>query len=384
VEGFSKSYDGCLVVDRLSLAVEEGEFVTLLGPSGCGKSTTLMAIAGFVRPDAGQIYLRDRNITRMPPEKRGLGVMFQSYALFPHLSVAENVMFPLRMRGVGRQRAQEEAQRALDLVQLSALNAMPANLSGGQRQRVALARALVFNPEILLMDEPLGALDRRLRQQLQYEFRRLQAHIGATVLWVTHDQEEALALSDRVAVMRAGRLEQVGRPLDAYRMPQSVFVAQFLGESNLLTADVRSRQAGWATVAIPGFGERGSVRVRDNPAVNGKGMLLLRPEDVQVDLVTSDYVLDEGRCSVPARLTDAVFLGEVVRVEALDDYGRRWTVSTPGRAFWGVVADGVGSPVFVSWRPQDAHLVPMPEEDGGVEVSSAELRADGLRSSSPV
>lgn len=230
-----KTYGTQVAVDRVSLNVSAGEFVTLLGASGSGKTTTLMMIAGFVTPDSGEIRIGGKDISRLPPEKRGLGVVFQSYALFPHYSVYENIAFPLRLRGIGSAELDRRVREVLALVDLSNFgDRRISQLSGGQQQRVALARAIVFSPPVLLMDEPLGALDRKLRDQLQVEIKRIQRELGVTVVYVTHDQEEALALSDRIAIMSQGRIAQLGTPDEVYERPSSPFVASFLGESNFI------------------------------------------------------------------------------------------------------------------------------------------------------
>jgi putative spermidine/putrescine transport system ATP-binding protein len=348
VRDLTKTYGREHAVDRLSFDVRRGEFFTLLGPSGCGKSTTLMAIAGFVHPDAGTVRLDGQDLLRRPPDRRGLGVMFQSYALFPHMTVLQNVMFPLRMRHVPRKQALAAATEALELVQLSELHASPATLSGGQRQRVALARALVFQPAVLLMDEPLGALDRRLRQELQFQFRSLQSQLGTTVLWVTHDQEEALALSDRVAVMRAGRFEQVDHPEQVYRAPASLFVARFLGESNALPVQVVRRDNGAALVMADGMSV--AVAVDDNPAVESQGLLILRPQDV----VLAGEAPPGPHLS--GFVTDTVFLGEFTRVEVVDAFDRKWLVSLRERHH--PAGLGPGSFVYLCWSPRTGQLVP--------------------------
>jgi spermidine/putrescine ABC transporter ATP-binding subunit len=235
VAGVLKRYGAQAAVDHVSLSVDAGEFVTLLGASGSGKTTTLMMIAGFVIPDAGEIRIDGKDISRLPPEKRGLGVVFQSYALFPHYNVYENIAFPLRLRKASAAEIDRRVKDVLALVDLTDLgNRRIGQLSGGQQQRVALARAIVFSPPVLLMDEPLGALDRKLRDQLQIEIKRIQRDLGVTVIYVTHDQEEALALSDRIAIMSQGRIAQLGTPDDVYERPCSPFVASFLGESNFI------------------------------------------------------------------------------------------------------------------------------------------------------
>jgi ABC-type Fe3+/spermidine/putrescine transport system ATPase subunit len=229
--GLTRYYGETAAVREVSLAVGAGEFVTLLGPSGSGKTTTLMIVAGFVEPSAGDVRIGGRSVLGLPPHRRNLGVVFQSYALFPHMPVFDNVAFPLRMRRVDRTETRRRVAAALDMVQLGALAERRIHqLSGGQQQRVALARALVFEPPVLLMDEPLGALDRKLREQMQLEIKRLQRALGLTAIYVTHDQEEALLLSDRVAIMHEGAIHQVGAPAEVYERPATAFVADFVGE----------------------------------------------------------------------------------------------------------------------------------------------------------
>ncbi|MXZ35532.1 MAG: ABC transporter ATP-binding protein [Acidobacteria bacterium] len=235
-EGVSKSYDGRTVVVRnLDLAVYEGEFLTLLGPSGSGKTTCLMMLAGFQTPTSGAIRIGGRAVDDLPPRKRDIGVVFQNYALFPHMTVGENLSFPLEVRGMEPRQIRERVGAALELVRLEGLDGRrPGELSGGQQQRVAIARALVFEPALVLMDEPLGALDRRLREEMQYEVRRIQRRLGVTVVYVTHDQQEAMAMSDRVAVFQRGRIEQVAPPEALYEETQREFVARLIGDYNLL------------------------------------------------------------------------------------------------------------------------------------------------------
>jgi putative spermidine/putrescine transport system ATP-binding protein len=239
----TKTFDGKIVaVDDVTLDIAAGEFFSLLGPSGCGKTTSLRMIAGFELPDSGRVHVGGRDITDLPVHKRDMGMVFQSYALFPHRSVAENVAFGLRMRDVPRPDIARRVQAALAQVALTGLeDRKPGQLSGGQQQRVALARALVVEPPVLLCDEPLGALDRKLRQQMQFELKELQRRLGVTLVFVTHDQEEALAMSDRIAVMNEGRVEQVGAPTEIYERPRTRFVADFIGEINLLDVGGRPR-----------------------------------------------------------------------------------------------------------------------------------------------
>jgi putative spermidine/putrescine transport system ATP-binding protein len=236
IDGLRKTYGDFVALDDVSLAIRPGEFLTLLGPSGSGKTTLLMALAGFTRPEAGSITIGDRDVTRLAPNQRDIGIVFQNYALFPHMTVLENVEYPLRLRKLPRAAVRERALAALARVKLDAFAARDiAALSGGQRQRVALARAIVYEPRVMLMDEPLSALDKNLREHMQFEIRRLHDDLGITTIYVTHDQREALTMSDRIAVMNAGRIQQIDAPQTIYHHPDSGFVAAFMGEANILT-----------------------------------------------------------------------------------------------------------------------------------------------------
>ncbi|HEX9123067.1 MAG TPA: ABC transporter ATP-binding protein [Actinomycetota bacterium] len=249
----TKDFGETIAVDDLSLDISEGEFFSLLGPSGCGKTTTLRMIGGFEEPTRGTIYLGGRDVTDLPPYRRDVNTVFQSYALFPHLTVYENVAFGLRRRKVERHEIDQRVKEALRLVDLHGFEGRkPGRMSGGQAQRVALARALVNRPKVLLLDEPLGALDLKLRKRMQLELKRIQEEVGITFIYVTHDQEEAMTMSDRVAVMRGGRIEQVGHPEDVYENPVTEFVASFLGASNLLDGELKDVQDGVATVLLAG------------------------------------------------------------------------------------------------------------------------------------
>lgn len=254
LQNLTKTFGAHLAVDGLTLGVEKGEFVSLLGPSGCGKTTTLQMIAGFVEPTSGAIQLGGKDLLAMKPAKRGLGIVFQSYALFPHMTVTENVAFGLEMQGVGAAERATRVGETLELVGLGAFTArFPRQLSGGQQQRVALARALVIRPQILLLDEPLSNLDAKLREGMQIELRQIQRTVGTTTILVTHDQAEAMALSDRIVVMNQGKAEQIGPPHEAYEKPATAFVANFLGKTNLVNgASVRPERIAFATSGLAG------------------------------------------------------------------------------------------------------------------------------------
>jgi len=302
LERLSKTFEDVAAVDDVSLEIGSGEFFSLLGPSGCGKTTTLRMIAGFERPDAGRIRIGDADITETPPHQRPVNTVFQSYALFPHLSVEQNVAFGLRFKQVSKDERRGRVAEALELVRLGGLGQRrPHQLSGGQQQRVALARALVLSPSVLLLDEPLGALDAKLRRELQIELKSIQREIGITFLYVTHDQEEALTMSDRLAVMSNGKVEQLGAPRDVYERPETSFVADFLGVSNLMRGRVvegRSVDVGGVTLSAAQGEPRGGV-VR----------LTIRPERVRIEPPAT-----EGENRVPATIERFVYLGSTTQV----------------------------------------------------------------------
>jgi spermidine/putrescine ABC transporter ATP-binding subunit len=279
LEQVRKAYGGVAAVRGVDLRVAPGEFVTLLGPSGCGKTTCLRMVAGFVEPDAGRILIGGKDVTRVPPYRRNTGMVFQSYALFPHLTVAANIAFGMQMRGVGRSDADQRTKEALRLVQLEALaERYPAELSGGQKQRVALARAVVIRPQVLLLDEPLGALDLKLREELQVEIKRVQSALGITTLFVTHDQGEALGMSDRVAVMRDGEIVQIDTPTALYERPNSMYVANFVGRTNLIEVILKDREGD--NVHVEANGATFSIAGAQNAtfAVGERCLLATRPE----------------------------------------------------------------------------------------------------------
>jgi putative spermidine/putrescine transport system ATP-binding protein len=353
-----KSYDGeTLVVRDLHLDVLRGEFLTLLGPSGSGKTTCLMMLAGFETPTRGEITLEGKVINGVPPYRRGIGVVFQNYALFPHMTVAENVGFPLRVRGLPAAASAVRVQRALDMVQLGGLGQRrPAQLSGGQQQRVAVARALVFEPKLVLMDEPLGALDRQLREQMQYEIKHIHANLGVTVVYVTHDQSEALAMSDRIAVIHRGVIQQLASPSELYEHPDNAFVARFVGESNQLLGTVAVARGPACTVELAGGDRVEALAVNTGP-VGSRTMVALRPERIQINPDRAD-----GVNVFDARVEEVTYLGDHVRAR-LSACGRRDVIvklpSAPRRA--DLVA---GKSVRIGWRLEDGRALDVPDEPG--------------------
>ncbi|WP_189343767.1 MULTISPECIES: ABC transporter ATP-binding protein [unclassified Mesorhizobium] len=300
LKGVTKRYGNFQAVHPVELTVNEGEFISLLGSSGSGKSTILMMIAGFEAPTTGSIYLDNQEIVGLPPYRRNIGVVFQRYALFPHLSVAGNIAYPLRRRSMPWRQVEMEVERALRLVNLEGLgDRLPSQLSGGQQQRVALARALVFRPRLLLLDEPLGALDRKLRQQLQIELKILHKEIGTTIILVTHDQEEALSMADRVAVMSKGQIEQIGKPSELFNAPANAFVADFVGETNLIPVDVVERSDDLVKVALEKTDKVVLVAASQCLTSRGSALLGIRPEHVKI-------VANEG---MPLKIVERVFNG---------------------------------------------------------------------------
>ncbi len=308
--GLRKSFDGVVAVDGVALDVAAGELVSLLGPSGSGKSTTLLMVAGFVVPDGGEIRVDGRPILRTPPHRRGIGMVFQDASELPHLTVAENVAFALRMRGVGRAAREAAVKAALDMVRLSRFaDRRTDQLSGGQAQRVALARALVFSPRLILLDEPLGALDRQLREEMQFELRALHGRLGAGMLYVTHDQSEALILSDRIAVIAEGRLRQIGTPGQVYDAPADAFVAGFMGESNRLSGVVQAIEDDVARVRLGG----GDVveALACGVAVGRRCVVVVRPERIALAAVAADEM---GEGAMPVVLRDITHHGDHMRL----------------------------------------------------------------------
>ncbi len=344
IERLSKHYGPVRALDEVSLTVEPGEFVTLLGPSGSGKTTLLMTIAGFTRPTAGSIRISGQEVVRLPPHKRDVGMVFQNYALFPHMSVGDNIAYPLKLRGLPKAQRQAEVERVLDLVQLGGYGGRRVDqLSGGQRQRIALARAIVFAPRILLMDEPLSALDKQLRERMQIEIRRLHDRLDTTTVAVTHDQREALTMSDRVAVLHQGRLMQFDTPRALYERPASRFVAEFIGESDFLPVEV---DGGVARFAGQG------LQLAEAPAA-GEWELLLRPEKLVLANGTAPAA---GINRFVGTLRDAVFQGESVLL-TLQVGGHEIHARLPNRHLAGHDAFEPGATLGLDLHAADSRLV---------------------------
>jgi spermidine/putrescine transport system ATP-binding protein len=344
----TRRFGDVAVVDAVSLGVRRGEFLTLLGPSGCGKTTLLRMIAGFETPDAGRVILGGRDVTDLPPYRRDVTTVFQQYALFPHMNVFDNVAFGLRRRGVAADEIKRRAGRSLEMVRLEGMERRrPTELSGGQQQRVALARALVLEPKVLLLDEPLAALDLKLRKQMQVELKSLQRRLGISFIYVTHDQEEALTMSDRVVVMNAGRIEQLGRAEEIYERPVTEFVAGFIGVSNIIEGTVESSgdqvsviNLGRASVAVRGDGARAGERVR----------VMVRPEKIRLSF-------DEPGGAIRGEIESAVYLGDSTSWRVVLEGGQSVTALEQNREPFSSSHDRVGRKVFVSWEPESAVIL---------------------------
>jgi len=353
LEKLDKRFNTVVAVDEVSLKIEPGEFITLLGPSGSGKTTTLMMIAGFEIPTAGEIYIDGTPIVTTPPHRRNIGMVFQNYALFPHMTVAENIAFPLKQRNVSKANITQRVDHVLEIVSLPGYQARyPRQLSGGQQQRVALARAIVFNPRVLLMDEPLGALDKKLRESLQFEIRRLHEDLGITFIYVTHDQEEALVMSDRIAVMNQGRIEQVGSPAELYDRPNSRFVAGFIGESNFLDG-----------IALDGGSRVNHVRVggdvvsaigREDVTKGMQVVLAVRPEKLSFRAESEAFSLEQLN-HLAATVREGTFIGEMRRYVVETSAGLRLTLKQPLR--YGIRQYEPGDEVELEWHVADTRIV---------------------------
>ncbi len=352
LDGINKSFGPLKVIKELSLSVREGEFFTLLGPSGCGKTTILRLIAGLEEPEEGRLLLQGQDITHLPAHKRNINTVFQNYALFPHLTVFANIAFGLEMKGFKAEKIQDKVARFMRLFNIDELRErLPQQISGGQQQRVAVARALVCNPQILLLDEPLAALDLKLRKQIQLELKSLQRETGITFVYVTHDQEEALLLSDRIGVMCDGKIVQLGTPQEIYRRPLNRFVADFIGESNLLPVEVMESRGDslyvkWLDRVFPGEvveGPKGAV------AYNGKALFMLRPEEL-ILAKASEVTNGEG-INFPGRITEVFYCGSGYKVRVEVDGQVDLTVLSFSNDW------ELGEPVAVGWQSGSGLLI---------------------------
>jgi putative spermidine/putrescine transport system ATP-binding protein len=354
ISGLTKVFGASTAVDGVTLRIRTGEMVALLGPSGCGKTTILRMIAGLVEPTLGEVLIGGYRVTHIPVHRRNIGMLFQNYALFPHLSVAENVAFGLQMRGLARAAIRPKVEAALSLVQLGDYgDRLPSALSGGQQQRVALARAIVIEPSLLLLDEPLGALDRNLRESMQVEIRQIQKRLGITAVLVTHDQEEALTMADRVVIMRGGRLEQVGTPEEIYSRPASRFVASFIGTSNFLRGTIAGRSGGMLQVRLANGGQ---VLVPWPDDGRRDVLISVRPE--AVGLASLDETAPAPEQGAQATVQQIVYRGQATHVHLRLDDGEPFIAFLPNRH--GETAGqffAVGDRVWASWSPQSNWLV---------------------------
>jgi putative spermidine/putrescine transport system ATP-binding protein len=348
--GIGKTYDGVTrVVDDLNLDVARGEFLTLLGPSGSGKTTTLMMLAGFETPTSGEILLDGKPLSHKPPYQRDIGMVFQNYALFPHMTVAENIGFPLSVRGVPAAGIRSKVEHALDMVQLGGLGKRrPAELSGGQQQRTAVARALVFEPKLILMDEPLGALDKQLREQMQFEIRRLHQRLGVTMVYVTHDQSEALTMSDRIAVFHHGKIQQLDAPARIYEEPVNAFVARFIGENNRLDGVIESADRVRCTIRLAGNtsieGSLAGALAPGTPVT-----VSLRPERVQI-LLAGHTMARAATSRLEGTLREVIYLGDHVRLRVALPGNDEFMVKRPISEAHALPA--IGEAVALAWAPE--------------------------------
>lgn len=341
LQGVTKRYGALPAVDQVTLDIAAGEFITILGPSGSGKSTILNILSGFTQPDDGDVLVDGASIVQTPPHRRGFGMVFQNYAIFPHMTVYENIAFPLRMRGAAASSIDQSVRSALQLVNLTGLESRYAQqLSGGQQQRIAFARAVVFGPKVLLMDEPLSALDKNLRQQLQVELRRLHKQLGITIILVTHDQEEALAMSDRIAIMKAGRIVQVGSGPELYEQPVDEFVARFFGESNLLEGKVTAVDGTDKLLFADGM-VCDTGRSLGWP-LGSRVRVVVRPDRIRI-------VDTEASPSFRAKVEDMTYLGEVARLDLQLDTGLALVARIPSA----MLTCRKGDAVRVAWQDED-------------------------------
>ncbi|MFT4065455.1 ABC transporter ATP-binding protein [Paraburkholderia sp.] len=352
IQRLRKTYDDVVAIDHVSLDVRRGEFMTFLGPSGSGKSTTLYIVAGFQEPTDGRVLLDGKPLLQVAPNRRNIGMVFQRYTLFPHLTVGENVAFPLRVRRRPDAEIRAKVEQMLRLVHLSECrDRMPAQLSGGQQQRVAIARALAYDPPVLLMDEPLSALDKKLREEIQLELRRIHQETGVTILYVTHDQEEALRLSDRIAVFNQGRIEQVGTGEELYANPASRFVASFIGNSNFLPVKVTKNSDGRMNGVFPNGHRIASDTFGATLSSGDEGTLMIRPEQMRISALQSAT----GASGLPVTVRDVTYLGDAMHYAVATPWQQEISIRVPAahRHDSGIV---IGAQALVDWDARDVRL----------------------------
>ncbi len=352
-EKVQKSYDGeTLVVKNFNIDISRGEFLTMLGPSGSGKTTCLMMLAGFEPATHGEIYLNGQPINNVPPHKRGIGMVFQNYALFPHMSVAENLAFPLKVRGMNRADSDAKVKRALEMVRLPELGGRrPAQLSGGQQQRVAVARALVFEPDLVLMDEPLGALDKNLREEMQFEIKHIHESLGVSVVYVTHDQSEALTMSNRIAVFNDGVVQQLAAPEVLYEKPENAFVAQFIGENNKLSGRVTAIENGIAQVTLNGTGDKVAALAVNCSGVGQDSQLSVRPERV---IIGDESVANK----MSGKVVELIYLGDHIRCRMEVGASEEFIVKVANSHAHAALKVGEITPL--GWVTEDCRALDMP------------------------
>jgi putative spermidine/putrescine transport system ATP-binding protein len=352
IQHLRKTYDDVVAIDSVSLDVRKGEFMTFLGPSGSGKSTTLYIVAGFQEPTEGRVLLDGKTLLSVPPNQRNIGMVFQRYTLFPHLSVAENVAFPLRVRRRPDAEVRSKVERMLKLVHLfECRDRMPAQLSGGQQQRVAIARALAYDPPLLLMDEPLSALDKKLREELQLELRRIHQETGVTILYVTHDQEEALRLSDRIAVFNQGRIEQVGTGETLYANPASRFVAGFIGNSNFLPVRMAPNGSGCPGGVFPDGHRVEGDDLGQVPAAGGDATLMIRPEQMRLRSRRGA----QGSAGLAVTVRDITYLGDAMHYAVATPWQQEIAVRMPAGKHYEAGLT-IGAEAIVEWDTRDARF----------------------------
>lgn len=349
----SKQYGNVTALSTVDLAVSEGEFVTLLGPSGSGKTTLLNLIAGMIAPSSGRILIKGEDVTERPPSERKLGMVFQNYALMPHMTIFENIAFPLRVRHLSKAEIEQRVHDVLKLIKLPDIaERKPKELSGGQQQRVSLARCIVYNPALILLDEPLGALDKKLREQMQLEIRRLHAELGITMLNVTHDQDEALTMSDRIVLMNEGRIEQIAPPEELYFRPDTVFAADFIGTANLIQGTVDSIGDRCITVSTP-YGNLKSPSPGAQPRPGTAVTLLIRPESIR--FVDHDHAIDPNRQTLSGKVCDSIVLGSVVKHHVQVNESQQVILLEPNRRDRPAMPRG--ATVNIGWSLEDSQTL---------------------------